>query len=227
MNDTGIEKVSDFDFLGLTINENMNWKSHIDKIANKISRSIGILNRLKHFLPLPTKLLIYNSLILSYLNFGVLAWGYKCDRIVKLQKKAIRIISTSKYNAHTEPLFKKLKLLKIMDILKLQELKLYYKFVHGNLPSYQLLMPFNANTATHNYSTRQQHAIHHPFARHDYAQKCLRFDLPHVINNTPPIILDKVQTHSLSGFSWYIKQFILNSYQEACNIVNCYICTRN
>ena len=84
MNDTGIEKVSDFDFLGLTINENMNWKSHIDKIANKISRSIGILNRLKHFLPLPTKLLIYNSLILSYLNFGVLAWGYKCDRIVKL-----------------------------------------------------------------------------------------------------------------------------------------------
>ena len=49
MNDTGIEKVSDFDFLGLTINENMNWKSHIDKIANKISRSIGILNRLKHF----------------------------------------------------------------------------------------------------------------------------------------------------------------------------------
>ena len=86
MNNTEISRVINFDFLGLTLNENLNWKPHIDKISNKISRSIGILNRLKHFLPIQSKLLIYSSLILSHLNFCIIVWGYKCERIVKLQK---------------------------------------------------------------------------------------------------------------------------------------------
>ncbi len=72
-------------------------------------------------------ILIYNSLILSHLNFEMLAQGFQCARRTKLQKKIIRILSRSKYNAHTEPIFKELKLLKLEDILKLQELKLYYK----------------------------------------------------------------------------------------------------
>ena len=58
-----------------------------------------------------------------------LAWGYENERLTKLQKKSVRIITLSKYNAHTEPLFKKLKLLKLTDLLKLNELKFYYKFV--------------------------------------------------------------------------------------------------
>jgi len=227
MNDTEINKVSEFDFLGLTLNENLNWKNHINKISNKISRTTGILNRLKFSLPLQAKLVIYSSLIQSYLNFSILAWGYKCERIVKLQKRAVRIISLSKYNAHTEPIFKELKLLKVPDILRLQELKFYYKFKHGNLPSYLMEMPFYSNTETHNYNTRQQNNIHQPLARHEYAKKCLRIDLPHVINTTPVNILEKVNTHSLNGFSWYIKQSILQSYQNSCTIENCYICSRN
>ena len=227
INDTEIERVSDFDFLGLSINESLNWKSHTDKIANKISRSIGILNRMKNILPLQPKIIIYNSLILSYLNFGILSWGYKCERIIKLQKKSVRILSCSKYNAHTEPLFKQLKLLKIQDILKLQELKTYYKFKHSNLPNYQQNMPFHNNVETHNYNTRQRNDIHNPLAKHEYAKRCLRFNLPHIVNSTPAIILDKVNTHSLSGFSWYIKQYMIQSYQDSCTIQNCYICSNN
>ncbi len=75
--------------MDLTLNEHLNWKSYINKIANKLSRSMGILNKLKHVLPLSAKLHIYNSLILSHLNFCILACGYKCDRIVKLQKKLL------------------------------------------------------------------------------------------------------------------------------------------
>ncbi len=60
-----------------------NWKSHINKISNTISKSIGILNKLKHFLPLNIKILLYNSLILSHLNFDILTWGYKCEKLTK------------------------------------------------------------------------------------------------------------------------------------------------
>ena len=84
----------------------MNWKTHIRKLSNKISRTLGILNRLKYILPLNIKLLIYNSLILSHLHYGILAWGYEHEKITKLQKKCLRILTLSDYKAHTEPLFK-------------------------------------------------------------------------------------------------------------------------
>ena len=225
--DTIIEKVSDFNFLGLTINEHLNWKSHTDKIANKISRNIGILNKLKHSLPLQTKVLIYNSLILSHINYGLLVWGYSCVRITKLQKKAVRIISLSKYNAHTEPVFKQLKLLKVTDILKLQELKFYYKFKNNKLPIYFQNLPFHCNFQKHQHNTRIQNHIQLGRTVHEYAKKCIRYNVPISVNNTPIVILEKINTHSLKGFAGYIKQYYLNYYQNTCTVPLCYICSQN
>ncbi len=111
INNTIIERVTQFDFLGLTLNENLTWKDHINKISSKISQSLLILNKLKHILPINGKTLICSSLIISHLTFGILAWGYTCERINKLQKRCVRTITTSKYNAHTEPIFKGLNLL--------------------------------------------------------------------------------------------------------------------
>ena len=45
-------------------------------------------------------------------------WGYQCNKITQLQKKAIRIIYVTKYNSHTEPLFKSLSVLNVEDVLK-------------------------------------------------------------------------------------------------------------
>ncbi len=73
---TVIERVSEFNFLGLTLDENLNWKGHLNKISNNISKSIGILNQIKRVIPLKTKTLLYNSLILPLLNYSILAWGY-------------------------------------------------------------------------------------------------------------------------------------------------------
>ncbi len=64
------------------------------------------------------------------------AWGYRCERITKLQKRIVRILSLSKYNDHTEPIFKTLKLLKVIDILNLLELQFYYKYKNNLLPYY-------------------------------------------------------------------------------------------
>ncbi len=95
---------------------------------------MGVLNKLKHFVPLNARVMIYNSLIFSHINYCILAWGYRCKRITKLQKRIVRILNISKYNAHTEPIFKILSLLKVNDILKLQELKFHYKYENNLLP---------------------------------------------------------------------------------------------
>ena len=110
----------------------VNWKKNTEKVSNKCSRIIGILNTL----PQRIKLMLYNSLLLPHINYCLTTWGYQCHRLQKLQKRAIPIITLSKYNDHTAPLFKKLNFLTIKDILALQELKLYYKFIHTNVPPY-------------------------------------------------------------------------------------------
>ena len=72
----------------------------------------------RFFYPQQVLRIIYNSLILLHLQYYILSWGFKSDRLFKLQKRAVRIITCSKYNAHTEPLLKALNLLKIEDIMK-------------------------------------------------------------------------------------------------------------
>ena len=62
LNETPVERVVNFDFLGIFLNEHMTWTSHINKIANKIAKSIGILNKLKQYLPSYIRRTLYNSL---------------------------------------------------------------------------------------------------------------------------------------------------------------------
>ena len=72
-----IDWVTEFNFLGLTIDEQLSWSPHIQKISNKISRTLGIMNRLKRFMPENLLRLIYNSLILPYFQYSLLTWGLK------------------------------------------------------------------------------------------------------------------------------------------------------
>ena len=93
-----IEKVVEFNFLGLTMDTNLNWKKHSEKISNKCTKMIGILNRLKYVLPLGIKIMLYNTLILPHINYCIMAWGYKGTRLLKIQKKAVHIITLSGYS---------------------------------------------------------------------------------------------------------------------------------
>ena len=120
-------------FVGLAVNEYMNWTQ---QIANKMSRTLGVMNRLKRYLPFSPMKLMYDSLILSHLQFGITNWGFEWERISKLQKRTLSIMTNSSYNAHTEPLFKKLNLLRVKDIFDIQCLKFWYKFVNNKLPNH-------------------------------------------------------------------------------------------
>ena len=190
VNNIQIEKVSEFSFLGITLNDNLIWHNHINKVANKISRNIGLLYKLKHFLPPFVLRTLYCSLILAHLNYGNLIWGTNTARILKLQKKAIRVISNCKYNAHTA-LFKSLQLLYITDIYKLNSLKFYYKYIQGTLPSYFHSFNLKHVSYVHNYNTRSREKLCYKHTFHKFADNCLKTQLPIIINNTESIVLEK------------------------------------
>ena len=124
--ESNIEYVDNFNFLCITINKHINWASHIDALDSKISKTIGVLNSLKHMLSINILKTIYNSLVVCHLNYGVLVWGTQSNlnnKMIKLQKRAVTIITSSNYLAHSEPIFKKLYLLKLDDIYRIQRLK--------------------------------------------------------------------------------------------------------
>ena len=137
----------------------------------------------------------------------------------------MRIITLNAYNSHTEPLFKNLKLLKIEDMLKLQELKFYFKYIHKQLPSY--LLNWQIIPSIHNYNTSAKDNIHTFRAKHEFAMQCLRHSLPHTTNETLYAIKNKIYTHSLHRCIIDIKTCLLNNYSDICALSHCYICQLN
>ena len=106
-------------------------------------------------------------------------------------------------------------------------MKFYYKYLHDDLPDYLLKIPFVLNRSVHSHNTRDRDELYLTKPHHEYARKCLRYDIPRVINKAPSMYKDKVSSHSIQGFSWYIKLKIVESYSETCLIQNCYICARH
>ena len=113
-----------------------------------------MINKLKHLIPQKTLLTIYNSLILPHINYCILAWGHDSNRILKLQKKAIRIIVKGSFYTHSDPIFKKFNILKVNDIHLRHLLKFYFKSINNILPDHFYDFNLALNSDIHDYNTR-------------------------------------------------------------------------
>ena len=134
-----------FKFVGIMIDEFLSWNYHINHVANKISSSLYALRQVKNLLPVKIKKLLYNSMVKPHLDYGILVWGQSLQtiRLEKLQKKSVRLITNSSYNAHTEPIFGSQKILKVADIYQVGVNEFASKFLYNKIPksSKNLLHP--------------------------------------------------------------------------------------
>ena len=80
--------------------------------------------------------------------------------------------------------------------LHIQELKLYYKYMHNNLSAYLQQLPLQTNNDIHQHATRGSNNIHINRTT-EFAKKCIRHQIPLLINNTPNIITNKIHTHTV------------------------------
>ena len=181
INGIEIEHVPSFNFLGIMLDENLSWKSHIEMVGNKISKVTGILYRLKNVFPENVLFVLYNSLIVSYMNYGLLLWGIHSHKLELLQKKALRLMTNSNYLAHTTPLLIKHGLLNVRDMYKLKLLKFYYKLSYDLLPPYfnkyiEIIEQKPARDLRFQY-------IHAPLVKRVYAECSPLFQLIKLINS--------------------------------------------
>ena len=120
INNTNLCQVNSTKFLGLHIDRELTWKTHINYLSKIMSRNSGILNKLKQYFPTHVLQSIYSSLISPYLNYGILSWGNSTksllDTLFRIQKRAIRNINHAGYLSHTNNLFHQNRILKITDL---------------------------------------------------------------------------------------------------------------
>ncbi len=230
INNKAIERVEEFNFLGVIISQDLKWRKHVEHICIKISKVVGIMYRLKHIFPKSILLVLYNTLILPHFHYCLLAWGSKIvdgHRIHLIQKKAIRIISNSHYIAHTEPICKTLNLLKVTDLFRCCLWKFYYKLMNREVPSYFISMLPELPRICEHYNIRRP-TFHLPKIRHGFAEQLLQYCLIKLLNseNATILIVSKVHTHSYFGFKCYVKSSCINAYSDHCTIINCVSCQR-
>ncbi len=126
INDEEFEKVEECKFLGVRINQDMSWNDQLQNVIGQVAKACGSMYTIRTVVPQKILKKIYMALVQPYLIYCTLIWGSEhsteiMDKLFKLQKKCIRIVtnSTSKVNGmfqHTKPLFRKIKVLTIFNI---------------------------------------------------------------------------------------------------------------
>ena len=109
-------------YLDIFINENQNWKTHINKISTRITQGNAMLFILWHFVNKDILFSVSSAIFHSHVAYLCLVWGqakYSLNRITLLQKRAIRIFFSTTYSDHPCPLFHRCKVLKFIDLVSL------------------------------------------------------------------------------------------------------------
>ena len=150
----------------------------IAHVANKISKSIGIIFKSSFYLFKESMRTLYFSLVYPYLYYCNLVWAsaYQSNlyRIILLQKRVVRILGGCSFDAHTDPIFKELRILKFHHISSLQIGQFMFSYKLGLLPS-DFDSFFILNKDVHSYSTRNANFFHLPLCRTNICQFSVRY----------------------------------------------------
>ena len=95
-------------YFGLRLDQHLSWTAHVDFLATKLRVANGILAKLKYYIPLNTLISIYNALFHSHLSYAAIVWRQTLknnSRISKLQNKAVRIITFSRFDTSADTLY--------------------------------------------------------------------------------------------------------------------------
>ena len=161
--------VTKIKFLGIWIDNHLTWQPHFDQLCLKIIRKTTLLRLSKSHLRTNTKKILYYAHIYSHLAYGITTWGnmIKKEHLNKLQKLQNRCISLISNKDASSKVYHSLKIMKVRDIIKLQNLKLGFKVQHSQLSENVLtvcITDANQNSLKkhHPYNTRRKNEQNHP-----------------------------------------------------------------
>ena len=159
LNGTKIHESPKIKYLGVLLDPYLRWNHHINELTKKLNSAIGMIYKIRHDCTQPVLVSLYYTLFHSHLAYCLSIWGTSNDgylsKLTVLQKKVIRAITLSDFNAHSTPLFKHLKILKVKDLYNQKIMSLMWDFDHSKLPL-SLSALFTRRNEIHNRNLRDQ-----------------------------------------------------------------------
>ena len=158
-------------FLGLTIDDKLNWDSHLNKIILKIRSRIGLLRKGKNLLTRHAKKILYYAQIHSILQYGLVVWGPlsskgNLSKLQKMQNKCVQLIDPS---LAIEKIYKEHKIPRLTEMIFTECCKLWHRYTLKLLPSkLSAIMTKDSRQKslikTHRYGTRNKKVLNTPLA---------------------------------------------------------------
>ena len=188
-----IEKTDSYKYLGIMVDDKLNWKLQIKSMCSKLSSVCGIISKVRHYLDRKALMLIYNSLFDSRLRYAILGWGTASNQEISklrvLQNRVVRFINFSSFRTSMAPLYSNLKILPFDQIFFLQKSVFMHNLHYKNLP---FALSTYCNQPMHRYSTRYATSSNYvlPCAKTNRGQRSIKYTGPKAWAEVPKSIKD-------------------------------------
>ena len=140
LRDNDLALVENTKYLGVQVDNSLDWKEHIKSVSTKVSRAVGLLKYAKRFLPQNSLKTLYTSIIEPHFRYCCAVWGCcgttEISKLQKLQNRAARIITNSSFDASSKPLIQKLGWKTVNDMIKHESRTMVYKSINNKAPPY-------------------------------------------------------------------------------------------
>ena len=127
-------------YLGIQVDNCLDWKEHIKAVSTKASRAIGFLKHAKNILPMASLKTLYSSIVETHFRYCCSVWGCcgttDINQLQKLQNRAARIVTNSSYDAPSRPLIESLGWMTIREHIDQDSRSMVYKSINGLAPQY-------------------------------------------------------------------------------------------
>lgn len=208
-----IEKVQQFKYLGVQIDDKLNFKGHIDYVISKIAKKHGILSRLRGKLPFWSKIYLYKTLIAPHIDYCssilFLASETQLKRLQRLQNKQMRfILQCSKYTP-SRIMLETLQWLSVKERIIFNVLTIIYKMTKNLLPEYLRTILVSGNEI-HDYPTRQTNDLRVVSFVMSTTQRSIYYKGVRIFNSLPG---DVKQARTIPEFKRGCVQWIKENYR--------------
>ena len=206
-----ILKVPYIKFLGVTLDEYLEWNFQFKQILTKMISGNYSLNMAKNLLTPRSKLLVYFANVHSHLNYAISAWGpmLKAKELKKLkteQNKSLKLIYNVGRRTRLLPLYKKANILTIPDLINLALLKISHRYINGTLP---VRITNLFNLSNHQHNTRNRNSLRAPQHTTEQYNRSYLGRAPHLWLHLTDSLKNKI---TLKSFARSFAKYTANRY---------------
>lgn len=205
-----LEHVSSHSFLGVIFHKNLSWTEHINKVRTKVARSVGLLQRIRYYVPVRLVRQLYFSLVHSHLSYGLLVWGNgnktDIEKLAVLQRRAVRLLNSSNQYIGSSKLMMRYNILNIRNSYQAKICIRLFKDISSNFETFSNRY-LSRNTG---YSLRHTSIVAKK-PRTNYGMQTIEYETMRLCNTYPNIVDVARDCRTLRQFKHFIVNMFLSS----------------